>query len=130
MDALLNGTIIVVTGFGLLSVVFPVFGNRLYAPKAQYSFGTISSRTPVRHRFSIRNLHLWPVMVTSVQSDCGCTEVFPNRKPPFRLAPLQAAAIDVTFDTGGRHGHRSQTLLVKTSDNAQGTALTLTGDVN
>jgi len=130
VDALLNGAIVLVAGFGLLSSVLPVFGNSLYASGGRYDFGSVKAGEVVKHRFSVRNLHPWPVTVTDVQSDCGCTKSFPDRKPPFRLAPLQSASIDASVDTSAKSGHVAQTLIVTTSDNPSGTLLSIKGEVH
>ncbi|MDF2441644.1 MAG: hypothetical protein JWN98_2628, partial [Abditibacteriota bacterium] len=129
MDLMLNGAIFVVAGFGILSSVLPVFGNTLYTPKSHHDFGLVEAGAELRHRFSVRNLHPWPVEVTGIQSDCGCTKSFVGRTPPFRLLPLEAVEVVAEVDTSGRRGQLSQSIFIATNENRRSVVLSLESEV-
>ena len=65
----------------------------VYAAQPQWNFGSVAAGTPVQHTFSVRNPHPWPMQVTGVASDCGCTRSFVGRTPPFTLRPLQSVDV-------------------------------------
>jgi len=130
VDALLNGAIVLVAGVGLLSSVLPVFGNSLFAPGGRYDFGSVKAGEVVKHRFSVRNLHPWPVTVKAIYGDCGCTKVSASRRLPFQLSPLQAVEIEAQVDTARRSGPISQSITVTVSDNPKGAQLSIKGEAH
>ena len=121
----MNGAIVLVAGVGLLSSVLPVFGNSLYAPGSSHNFGSVKAGQTVKHTFTVRKLHPWPVTVKAIYGDCGCTRVSATRRLPFQLTPLQAVEVTAEVDTKGRSGHISQSIVVTTSDNPRGAELSI-----
>jgi hypothetical protein len=70
----------------------------------------------VRSTFVVRNIHtLWPVTVTGLQGDCGCTRGFVGRRLPFTLAPLGSASLDVAVPAPNREGPMKHSVTVMTS---------------
>ena len=130
VDWLLNSAILLIASLALLSSVFPIFDNTLYAPQSRFDFGSVGAGQTVKHSFTVRNLHPWSVTVTGVQSDCSCTTAFTGQSPPFKLMPLQAATIKAVLDTGRKTGRVAQTLAVTTLDDPQGTSLSIEGKVH
>ena len=127
VDALLNVTIVALVVLYLLSYKFPIFSPQLYAPDANYNFGTVRAGVPVKHTFTVRNLHPWSVRVTGVSSDCGCTRTFLRHTIPFTLSPFQTAEVATAMDTHLKKGNISQRILVGTGHSSTYTTLVVTG---
>ena len=129
LDAWLNVVLVATAGLGIAVYLFPIFSPELYAPTSTYRFGTVKAGTPIKHTFTLRNLHPWPVTVTGITSDCGCTKAFVGKEPPFRLTPLESVKVEASVETSLKGGQLRQTVRVVTSDNAYGTELHLQGNV-
>lgn len=129
LDTLINVALILAVGFAILAYRLPIFSNILYVRHSVYNFGTVTAGTLVRHTFTVRNLHPWPVTVTDITGSCGCTRGFVGRKVPFRLGPLQSVAVLTTENTMGKSGDAEQSIHIATSDNKEGTLLVLQGSV-
>jgi hypothetical protein len=126
-DKILNVTIVLVALLGVIACTLPVFGHRLYVGRGTLNFGVVRAGQAVKQQFLARNLHPWPIEVTGIGSDCGCTETSINRTLPFQLAPFEAVMVNVTIDTRGKRGKIQQVFSVQTRDNARGTAFILEG---
>lgn len=129
LDTILNVILILTVCVSIAVYKLPIFGNQLYAPQETHNFGFVKDGTVIRHKFTVRNLHLWPVTVTAVHGDCGCTQTITGKTPPFRLAPFSSVDVTASLDTRGKQGHVSQSVYVATIDNIQGTPLFLKGEV-
>lgn len=128
-DALINALLIGTVAALVVVYALPIFAPSLYAMSSTHQFGSVRAGTPVQHIFTVRNLHPWPVRVTGVSSDCGCTRMFVGRTPPFTLKSLQSVDISTSLNTSGKKGYVSQRILVSTQDNAKSAELVLTGTV-
>lgn len=76
----------------------------IYSSKTTHDFGNVHEGDLLRHTFTVRNLHPWPITVTNVGATCGCTTAAVRHGSPVRLLPLQSTIIDVTLDTTGDRG--------------------------
>lgn len=129
LNALLNITLGLTLVACALVYTFPIFSNELQISGSTHDFGSVQAGTELRHQFKLRNLHPWPIVVTGVNSDCGCTRSIVEQNPPFRLAPFQSITVSTALNTRGRTGRFSQNVHVTTSDNPNGTQLQLRGEV-
>ena len=129
LDAWLNVVLVATAGLGIAVYLFPIFSPELYAPTSTYRFGTVKAGTPIKHTFTLRNLHPWPVTVTGITSDCGCTKTFVGRKVPFTLYPFQAVDLVTTVDTGRKSGSVSQNINIKLN-NRVANSLAISGNLN
>jgi len=129
LDMLLNGALGLTVCLSIAVFTLPIFGNQLYAPQSPYDFGIVKAGTQIERKFTVRNLHPWTIVVSELQSDCGCTESIVGKTPPFRLAPFQSVDVVATLSTNGKQGHVKQAIYVSTNENQQGTPLVLQGEV-
>ncbi|MFM2376361.1 MAG: hypothetical protein RLZZ165_1458 [Bacteroidota bacterium] len=65
------------------------------------------------HDFIFRNTGQSPLTIISAQASCGCTAI---RPPAGSIAPGDSAAITATFDSRGRLGTQSKSIVVTTND--------------
>lgn len=128
-DRLLNIALVLAACISILIYALPIFGNQLYAPRGTHYFGVVKTGTQIHQNFTVRNLHPWTVVVSGIQSDCGCTESFTGKNPPFLLSPFQSVVVTASLDISGKKGAVNQKIQVITSDNQQGTSLLLQGKV-
>ena len=112
--------------FILISTLYyPIFSNKLYSSDYYYDFNNVKAGIVLSHVFTVRNFHPWPVSISGISGDCGCTKEFINKIPPFVLYPLESVNIYATFDTSGKFGREEHVIRVITDDNKTGTALKL-----
>lgn len=64
-----------------------------------HDFGTVKEGTIVKYSFSFKNTGLKPLLITDVQTTCGCTVPSYDKTP---IAPNAEGKIDVAFDSNGR----------------------------
>ncbi len=130
VDTLLNVALALTVCAGIAIYKFPIFTRELYASQPTYNFGTVKAGMPVRHTFTLRNLHPWAVTITRLHSDCGCTKSVAGRNVPFELKPFEQIAISTTVNTNSKQGYVSQNVAVITADNSIGTPLLIEGKVH
>src|SRR5580700_5986006 len=66
-----------------------------------YNFGSVLSGPSVQHTFKVKNTGGGDLVISRVQTSCGCTAAAPSRK---LLKPGQDADIAVTYDTRFQKG--------------------------
>jgi len=129
-NAALNVALVLAVFILVASYRLPVMGHDLYSPATSCELGYIRGGSVVSHRFSIINVHPWPVNIVSVQTSCGCTRGLSSRAIPTTLRPLQSVDLTVTINTRGKgKGGMTEQAVVYTDDNAQGNVYTLHGTV-
>lgn len=84
----------------------------IYSSKTTHDFGNVHEGDLLRHTFTVRNLHPWPITITNVGATCGCTTAIIRHGSPSRLLPLQSTLIDVTLDTSGDRGTIQEGVIV------------------
>jgi hypothetical protein len=70
--------------------------------------------------FPFTNAGKEPVTITSLKTSCDCTTASLAKHT---YAPGEGGEITATFTVGGRSGLQSKTILVQTTDKAEGTIL-------
>lgn len=128
IDILINTTLVLTVGIGILSYRVPIFSHYLYTTQSIHDFGIVKEGTNIQHVFTVWNLHPWPVTVLAVHSTCGCTKAMTEQNLPVRLLPLQAVSVAAALNVEGK-GEVEQPVWVVTSDNAVGTPVLLRGTV-
>ncbi len=63
--------------------------------------------------FGFKNETGSPLVISSIQTSCGCTVAKVDRK---EVAPGESAAVHVRFDVGSRKGEQVKSIIVRTSD--------------
>ena len=94
--------------------------------KTEHDFGTILQGERVTYTFHFTNTGNVPLLISSVNSSCGCTVGDFSRDP---IAPGKSGTIKATYDSKGHHGFQSRTLTVVTNTNPNKTVLRLKANV-
>lgn len=74
-----------------------------------FDFGKITQGEKVSHTFKFKNTGKGLLLLSSVNSSCGCTVTEYSRKP---IAAGQTGEIKVVFDSSGKSGAIEKTIIV------------------
>lgn len=92
-----------------------------------HDFGDVKEADgPVTHTFVVKNTGNAPLILTNVQSSCGCTTPSWTKEP---IAPGKTGKIDVTFDVNGRPGAFTKTVSIYSNGKTGSFVLTIKGNV-
>ena len=94
--------------------------------KTEHDFGTLLQGEVVTYSFHFTNTGDQPLLVTSVNSSCGCTV---GDYPHTPIEPGKSGAIKVTYNSSGHHGFQSRTLTVMSNAIPSKTVLRIKGNV-
>jgi hypothetical protein len=78
----------------------------------EHNFGIVKAGEKVGCIFSFTNTGDADLVLTSATASCGCTVPKYNKKP---VAPGDAGAVEVAFDTSGRDGIQTKTVVVQSN---------------
>ena len=81
-------------------------------PSMEHNFGTVKEGEKVGHIFQFTNTGDADLVLTSVIATCGCTVSKYNKKP---VSPGESGTIEVIFDTSGRNGVQTKTVVVQSN---------------
>ncbi len=81
-------------------------------PSMEHNFGTVKEGEKVGHIFQFTNTGDADLVLTSVIATCGCTVSKYNKKP---VSPGKSGTIEVIFDTSGRNGVQTKTVVVQSN---------------
>jgi len=122
---------VLITGL-ILSVNFKssdIFGNDRFTggPKISFAekqrdFGKIVQGDIIQYEFDFSNDGDENLEITNVQTSCGCTAAVVEGSV---LKPSESGSIKVGFDSTGREGRTSKTIVVMSND-PENPAVTLT----
>jgi hypothetical protein len=93
--------------------------------KTSIDLGVIRQNNPVEVSYSFTNTGSDPIVITDVQTSCGCTAAKHSEEP---VKPGESSKITVTYNAKNQ-GVFQKTITVKTSTDANPTLLTLSGEV-
>jgi hypothetical protein len=85
-----------------------------------HDFGKINSGEKITYAFKFKNTGKSVLLITNVSTSCGCTVTSFPKQP---IQPGEESSIDVSFDSTGKHGLQTKSVIVFT--NAQPTTTTL-----
>lgn len=74
-----------------------------------YDFGDIQQGDKVEHVFEFENTGNEPLIITNVQTTCGCTAPEWPRDP---VAPGQSGKIKVVFNSAGKMGMQNKVITI------------------
>ena len=77
--------------------------------KKEHDFGTLLQGEVVTYSFHFTNTGNAPLLISSVNSSCGCTVGSYPREP---IAPGKEGSIKVSYDSKSHHGMQNRTLTV------------------
>lgn len=104
-------------------------GNNLLAKlkwdKMEHDFGQIKKGIPVNFEFQFTNKTNQPVLITNIQTSCGCTTTNYPKEP---IAPNKTAKISATYNAANL-GAFTKTLTVTTTAEKNPVVLKITGTV-
>jgi len=75
----------------------------------KHDFGDIYQGDKVEHDFEFENTGNEPLIITNVQTTCGCTAPEWPRDP---VAPGQASKIKVVFNSSGKIGRQNKVITI------------------
>ena len=94
--------------------------------KTEHDFGTVLQGEVVTCSFHFTNTGDAPLLISQVNSSCGCTVGDYPHEP---IAPGKGAAIKATYDSKGHHGFQTRTLTVMSNTMPAKNALVLKAKV-
>ena len=94
--------------------------------KKEHDFGTLLQGEVVTYSFHFTNTGDVPLLISSVNSSCGCTV---GDYPHDPIAPGKGGAIKVTYDSKGHHGFQSRSLTEMSNAIPSKTVLRIKGKV-
>ena len=87
----------------------PVNGSKIVFKESKFDFGDITQGDQVEHVFEFENAGNEPLILSNVQTTCGCTASSWPREP---IAPGETASITVTFNSRGKIGVQNKVITV------------------
>ena len=94
--------------------------------KTEHDFGTVLQGEVVTYSFHFTNTGSSPLIISNVNTSCGCTVGDFSREP---IAPGKDGYIKATYDSKGHHGFQSRALTVITNTNPSQSVLRLKATV-
>ncbi len=82
---------------------------KLSFAESVYEFGDITQGDRVEHVFSYTNTGTQPLILSNVQTTCGCTATNWSREP---LAPGASGTITVNFNSAGKIGMQNKVVTI------------------
>jgi hypothetical protein len=74
-----------------------------------FDFGKVKEGPKLNYVFVMRNIGKIPVVISDVQTTCGCTTAY---WPKGAIAPYQSDSIKIAFQTQGNSGAQEKKILV------------------
>lgn len=87
----------------------PVTGPIISFEEVTFDFGDITQGDKVEHVFSFENTGVEPLIITNVQTTCGCTAPEWSRDP---IIPGQKSSIKVVFNSAGKNGRQNKVITI------------------
>jgi hypothetical protein len=84
-------------------------GPALTFEEVSFDFGDIHQGDKVEHVFNFENTGDGPLVITNVQTTCGCTATDWPREP---IAPGETASITVNFNSAGKMGRQNKIITI------------------
>ncbi len=74
-----------------------------------YNFGEITEGAVIKHNFKFKNTGKTPLIITDVQTTCGCTVPSWNKNP---IQPNEIDEISVEFNSDGKEGKMDKPITI------------------
>jgi hypothetical protein len=94
--------------------------------EVEHNFGKVNEGEKVGCIFSFQNTGTGNLVINSATASCGCTIPKYNRKP---IPPGKTGTLEVVFDTSGKKGKQSKTIIVKSNATVSQMLLRITAEV-
>lgn len=82
---------------------------RIQLVETAYNFGEITEGALVKHNFKFKNTGKTPLIITDVQTTCGCTVPSWNKNP---IQPNEVDEINVEFNSVGKEGKMDKPITI------------------
>lgn len=82
---------------------------RIQLVETSYNFGEITEGALVKHNFKFKNTGKTPLIITDVQTTCGCTVPSWNKNP---IQPNEVDEINVEFNSAGKEGKMDKPITI------------------
>lgn len=116
---------VVVSGVFAFTTVTKVDGPKFKWSKTVHDFGKITQGKPVKTAFEFTNSGNAPIIITQVQTSCGCTA---SEYPKTPIMPGQTKQIKVGYNAAAM-GTFSKTITVMSNSEKPTTVLFIKGEV-
>ena len=90
-------------------------GPAITFEETSFDFGDIYQGDKVEHVFQLENTGTQPLIITNVQTTCGCTATEWPREP---VLPGGTASLKVNFDSSGKYGRQNKVITVISNANS------------
>ena len=90
-------------------------GPSITFEESSFDFGDIHQGDKVMHVFNFENTGDAPVIISNVQTTCGCTATDWPRDP---VAPGESASITVNFNSAGKMGRQNKIITIVSNSTA------------
>ena len=84
-------------------------GPAITFEETSFDFGDIFQDDKVEHVFAFENTGTAPLIITNVQTTCGCTA---SEWPKEPVMPGELANIKVNFDSKGKYGRQNKVISI------------------
>ena len=84
-------------------------GPAITFEEASFDFGDIHQGDQVEHVFNFENSGNQPLIITNVQTTCGCTATDWPREP---ILPGDAQSLKVKFNSAGKYGRQNKVITI------------------
>ena len=91
-----------------------------------FDFGKITEGDKVTHRFKVTNTGKNPLYIVNVKPSCGCTSPVWTKDA---IAPGNEGIVDIEFNSSGKSGTQSKTVMITTNTDPVQKSLKFTGEV-
>ncbi len=94
---------------------------------SSHNFGAITEGAVIKHVFTFKNVGAVPLVISDIQTSCGCTV------PEWQRAPIAVgatSAVNVQFNSEGKEGAQEKPIRVIANTFPNETVLMLSGKVN
>ena len=122
---ILLALVVAVGGIFAFTTVTKVDGPKFKWGKTVHNFGKIAQGTPVKTEFEFTNSGNAPIIITQVQTSCGCTA---SEYPKTPILPGQTKTIKVGYNAASA-GTFSKTITVRSNSEKPTTVLFIKGEV-
>lgn len=103
-----------------------VSGPEISFTEKTKDFGDIHQGDKVEHVFVFENTGTEPLIITNVQTTCGCTAPEWPRDP---VVPGQKSSIKVVFNSAGKMGRQNKVITVQSNAVSANNQVTITTNV-
>ncbi len=89
--------------------------------------GKITQGEVIEHVFTFVNSGDAPLVIASVEGSCGCT--IPRNYPKGKILPGEGGEIEVEFDSDGKSGNQTVSIIVSANTIPSATQLIIRADI-